>query len=275
MSKRIIDVDFTDAEAPVEIVVKETFAITELALPGVKEDLLPVGDTPLQLESIQNCPRCAKPLTYAKAINGNPSTSFLECPECGTLINQFKPTRYQAMFLRRRERYKMTAGGMGSGKSRSNIEDVIKHVLLITNARVCVTGRTYPALESTFIKEFYSIFPEKLVRSKNDQKHEVRLTNGSEIIFRSFDDPTKLKSMNLTMAVIVESSDVPQSGFDMLQTRIRNTAAMIPETDAQGKPIMEWDSNKREYQIKYRIDARHINLETNPDSGEPPHPARV
>lgn len=274
--RRIIDVDFSNSAEPVDLLeIKEAHAITELALPGVKEDLMPVKDAPLKLDSIQNCPRCAKPLTYAQAINDYPSVSFLECPECGTLINQFKPTHYQAAFLRRRERYKMTAGGMGSGKSRINIEDVIKHVLLIPNARVCVAGRTYPALESTFIKEFYSIFPKKLVRSKNDQKHEVRLTNGSEILFRSFDDPTKLKSMNLTMAVIVEASDVPLAGFEMLQTRIRNTAAMIPETDAQGKPVMQYNPKTKEYQVKYRVDARHINLETNPDSGERPHPARV
>jgi hypothetical protein len=629
--RRIIDVDFSNSAEPVDLLeIKEAHAITELALPGVQEDLMPVKDAPLRLDSIQNCPRCAKPLVYTQAINDYPSVSFLECPECGTLINQFKPTHYQAAFLRRRERYKMTAGGMGchapdelillhngrpkkardvvvgdqlmgpdgtprtvlalhhgydtqyqvtprgvsspmlfngkhlmylynkeytginkrghhnylgqyavmtieeyvkqskrfkqahywlfaegfeypeqpvtidpyllglllgdgylgkapvtlttcdeviiehvkrynkmyelkmniskksgtsavsisfasanrkrkgvvtniltqhlkdldllgklsqtkhipdiykynskdvrmkllaglidsdghqhcntiditlageqlakdikevalslgirasvktrkvkghehntyyrvtlsgaplssipvllerkkvnstpnknqyrqrvdivktsdyaeyygfevdkdnlyveannysiihnSGKSRTDIEDVIKHILLIPNARVCVAGRTYPALESTFIREFYSIFPKKLVRSKNDQKHEVRFTNGSEILFRSFDDPTKLKSMNLTMAVIVEASDVPLSGFEMFQTRIRNTAAMIPETDAQGKPVMQYNPKTKEYQIKYRVDARHINLETNPDSGEPPHPARV
>lgn len=154
-----------------------------------------------------------------------------------------------------------------SGKSRGNIEDVIKHVLLIPSARVCVAARTYPALESTFIREFYSMFPSKLVKSKNDQKHEITLTNGSEIIFRSFDDPTKLKSMNLTMAVIIEASDVPYTGFTMLQSRLRNTAAMIPYVDDQGDPVREWDPRQKTYKIKYRVDARHINLETNPDAG--------
>lgn len=154
-----------------------------------------------------------------------------------------------------------------SGKSRTNIEDVMKHLIVIPNARVCVVARTYPALEATFVKEFYAMFPAKLVRSKNDQKHEVYLTNGSQLIFRSFDDPTKLKSMNLTMAVIIEGSDCPYSGFTMLQSRIRNTAALIPEYDLNGNVVTYWDERTQQTRIKYRVDARRINIETNPDSG--------
>ena len=153
-----------------------------------------------------------------------------------------------------------------SGKSRVDIEDLTKHVLLIPGARVCVTARTYPAMESTFVKDFYAIFPNKLVKRKNDQKHELTLTNGSEIIFRSFDDPTKLKSLNLTMAIIVEASDVPHDGFTMLQTRLRNSNAMIPETHPDGTVVTYWDDRSQVYKVKYRVDARHINLETNPAS---------
>ena len=245
----------------------EVFDITKSV--SIQPEVSLAETTPeyINVSYIQHCPRCNKPLVSAKAINGSESSTFKECPECGTLINTFKPTPYQAMFLRRSERYKMTAGGYGSGKSRANIEDVIKHIMLIPGARVAVTARTYPALEATFVKEFYSIFPTKLVRRKNDQKHELQLTNGSEILFRSFDDETKLKSINLTMAVIVESSDVNFAAFTMLQSRIRNTNAMIPEVDANGQPVMQWDANQQIFKPKYRIDARHINLETNPDSG--------
>jgi phage terminase large subunit len=245
----------------------EVFSAPTTPLNKVEATIEEATPEQIRVDSLKRCPRCNKPLVAAKAINGSESLTFRECPECGTLVNTFKPTPYQAMFLRRRERYKMTAGGYGSGKSRANIEDVIKHIMLIPNARVAVTARTYPALEATFVKEFYSIFPEKLVRRKNDQKHELQLTNGSEILFRSFDDETKLKSINLTMAVIVESSDVNYAAFTMLQSRIRNTAAMIPEVDANGEPVMQWDPNQQIFKPKYRIDARHINLETNPDSG--------
>jgi phage terminase large subunit len=255
----------------------ETFPTSEdpVIPPGVEQftdsDMFDLGSfpsfRPTKLETIQNCPRCGKPLVPAKAINGGESDSFKECPNCGTLINLFKPTPFQAAFLRRRERYKMTAGGFGSGKSRATIEDVIKHILLIKNARVCVAARTYPALDSTFVKEFYSRFPEKLVKRKNDQKHEISFTNGAEIIFRSFDDETKLKSMNLTMAVVIEASDVSYAAFNMLQSRIRNSAALIPELDSKGDPVLVYDPVQKIYRPKHRVDVRHIDLETNPDSG--------
>ncbi len=266
--KSIIDLDIvfngTSEDVSLTTEVDDT-----LTLPGLEQvpDIKPVRPPLLNLETISTCPRCGKPLVAAIAIDGNESTSFKECPECGTLINTFKPTTYQAVYLRRPERYKMGAGGYGTGKSRMNIEDVIKHILLIPRARVGVTARSYPALEATFVKEFYSMFPAKLVRKKNDQKHELTLTNGSEILFRSFDDATKFKSMNLTMGLMIEASDLLLADFNMMQSRVRNTNAMIPEYDSQGNVVTYWDVGVKGYKIKYKWDARHIALETNPDGG--------
>ena len=218
------------------------------------------------LSNVTNCYRCKHVLRKALALGGSESTFWKECPNCGALYNTFRPLEHQAEFLSHNARYKMSAGGYGSGKTTVDVEDVIKHVLLIKNARVCVAARTYPALEATFLKDFYATFPDKLIVRKNEQKHEYRLSNGSEIIFRSFDDPTKLKSLNLTMAVIVEASDVPYDGFTMLQTRIRNTAALIPFKNPDGSPMTYFDKQTNVWKIKYRVDARHINLETNPSS---------
>ena len=53
----------------------------------------------LDLSTIKQCPRCLKPLVKTIAIAGNESETWLECPECGTLVNTFRPTHYQAIFL--------------------------------------------------------------------------------------------------------------------------------------------------------------------------------
>ena len=149
----------------------------------------PIKNISFARPSTPVCPRCGKPMQKALSISGESSACWLECPECHTLVNTYKPLPHQAEFLRRPETYKMTAGGYGSGKSYVDIQDVTKHVLLIPSARVCVAAKTYPSLETTFIKDFYAVFPNRLIRSKNDQKHEIYLTNGSAIFFRSFDDP--------------------------------------------------------------------------------------
>lgn len=233
-----------------------------------QDELIEVSTRPVlpPLETLIDCPRCHKPLVPALSLDGGVSAYFKECPACGTLINTFRPLPYQADFMRHPARDKMSAGGYGSGKSTCNIQYVIKHLLLIPNASVCVCARTYPAIEPTFLQEFKKTFPEKLKRSYNDNKKLYTFTNGSTLIIRSFDDPTKLKSMNLTLAVIIEASDVPESGFTMFKTRLRNTNAMIPDYDAQGRVITYPDPKTGELRIKYRVDARHILLETNPAS---------
>lgn len=253
MSRLLLDIE--------EVVIHDDEPI------DIADDYVPVDDIDLShIDRLTVCPRCRKPLTTAKAINGSESTFFLECPACGTLVNTFKPLPHQAEFMSHPAKYKMTAGGYGSGKSAIDIQYVIKHLFLIPKARVCVCGRSYPALESTFLEEFKNIFPDKLLKSKNEQKREYVLTNGSVLMLRSFDDPTKLKSMNLTLVVIVEASDVPESGFEMMKSRLRNTSALIPEYDVDGNPVMYYDRNSKTHKIKYRVDARHILMETNPAS---------
>lgn len=255
MSRRLInslDIEEVDLDEEIEIDVTSVQTPTSVDLSHI--------------DRLTICPRCRKPLVPSKAISGSESTFFMECPACGTLINTFKPLPHQAEFMSHPAKYKMTAGGFGSGKSAIDIQYVLKHLFLIPKARVCVCGRSYPAIESTFLEEFKNIFPDKLLKSKNDQKKEYVFTNGSVMLIRSFDDPSKLKSMNLTLVVIIEASDVPESGFEMMKSRLRNTAALIPEYDANGEPVTYYDPKSKTRRIKYRVDARHILLETNPAS---------
>ena len=45
--------------------------------------------------------------------------------------------------------------------------------------------------------------------------------NGSEILFRHFEEPNKLKSLNLGFVEIEEMSDIPYDTFKMLLARMR------------------------------------------------------
>lgn len=225
------------------------------------------AERPTSLAELKNCPRCNSLLSAAIAINGSESMSFKECPTCGTLINTFRPISYQAAVAARSERYIMLAGGFGSGKSRIDIEKIISHLTLIPNARVVVAARTYPAIEATFVKDFFAIMPMRLLRKKNEMKHEWIFTNGSELLLRSFDDPLKLRGINATMFVLLEASNIPEAGFELAQNRIRNTAALIPKFDKHGEPVFKYDEKARSMRPVYAHDARRILIETNPDAG--------
>lgn len=261
ITKRFGEIEFDDDDVVeiVESISTETSNIDDDVVEDPKNDFM-------DLSTMSSCPRCGKQLTPALALSGAESSCFLECKECGTLVNTFTPLTHQLEFLTHPARYKMSAGGYGSGKSAVDIQYAIKHLLLIPMSRVCVCGRSYPALETTFQEEFTNIFPKKLLRRKNEQKREWTFTNGSVLVLRSFDDPTKLKSMNLTLVIIVEASDVPESGFTMMQSRIRNSAALMPEYDLQGNVVTYYDEKSKSTKIKYAYDARHILMETNPAS---------
>lgn len=272
MPKSIIDMEFPDTSEEKDVSFELTDDVRDFTPEQEYHDVPQQFDTDPAVTLDYNnrhsyCPRCGKPLFPAINLNDYESPSWLECRECPTLINTFEATDYQAVYLSRPERYKMGAGGFGTGKSRMNIEDVQKHLCLIKNARVAVAAKTYPILDGTFKKEFYQMFPKRLLRDKNESKRELSLTNGSELLFRSFDDPIKFKSMNLTMALMVEASDVKYDNFVMLQSRIRNTAAMIPYYDENMNPVKVWNETRRQWVVQYRVDARHMSLETNPDSG--------
>ena len=224
-------------------------------------------ERPLDLSELTNCPRCQTPLRRAIAINGSESMSFNECPACGTLVNTFKPIKYQAEVAERDELYIMLAGGFGSGKSRINIEKIISHLILIANARVVVSAKTYPAIEATFVKDFFAIMPKRILRKKNEMKHEWVFTNGSELLLRSFDDPVKLRGINATMFVLLEASNIMYEGFELAQNRIRNTAALLPKFDRHGMPVYKYDEKAKSMRPVYEHDARRILIETNPDAG--------
>lgn len=237
-------------------------------LPDIVEDVpWERPERPLDLSELTNCPRCQTPLRRAIAINGSESMSFNECPACGTLVNTFKPIKYQAEVAERTELYIMLAGGFGSGKSRINIEKIISHLILIANARVVVSAKTYPAIEATFVKDFFAIMPKRLLRKKNEMKHEWVFTNGSELLLRSFDDPVKLRGINATMFVLLEASNIMYEGFELAQNRIRNTAALLPKFDRHGMPVYKYDEKAKSMRPVYEHDARRILIETNPDAG--------
>ena len=91
------------------------------------------------------------------------------------------------------------------------------------------------------------------------------LINGARIFYRPLDDPDKLRSLNLTMFVIVEASEVDGEAFQQLKTRTRNMNATAPYLDEQGNPIYEEVNGQLVPTVEY--DWRKGIIESNPDSG--------
>ncbi len=110
---------------------------------------------------------------------------------------------------------------MGSGKTRAGCHEALHVSLKYPNNFGLIGAQTYPQLRDTTRRTFFEICPDELISNWNKTENHLTLINGSEIIFRSLDNDSKLKSLNLGWFYIDEGTDVPESVFMMLQSRLR------------------------------------------------------
>jgi len=178
-----------------------------------------------------NCPTCESPMQRANTISNNPSEFWLECTRCNTLINRYKPQPHQFQFHSDPRLYRMNAGGYGSGKTLTSRQELYKHLLLTPNANVLIGAKITAQYEQTIKRDIENDLPATLIRYVNTQKSYIDLVNGSRIMFRPFDDPEKLRSLNLSMFIIVEASETNGDTYHQLRTRLRNSAAFTPDYD--------------------------------------------
>lgn len=147
-------------------------------------------------------------------------------------LSWFDPLAKQASFLDDTSAESCYAGGVGSGKTISGGLRCLLTSLAYPGTVGLVGRQSYRALEDTTKKVILDgddkppIIPPELVRdySKTDQK--VTLVNGSEILFRSFQDHAieKLLSLNLGWAYVDEATETTEKVWLTLLGRLRHPA---------------------------------------------------
>lgn len=128
---------------------------------------------------------------------------------------------HQADFVNSQSRFLLNSGGVGSGKTYSIVLKTLDLALRYEGIFILIGAQTYPLLRDTTLREFLNVIPKDLIAQYNKTEQHFWLINGSEVIFRPFDDENKLKSLNLGAAGIEEMTDVPEEVFKMLRTRLR------------------------------------------------------
>lgn len=171
------------------------------------------------------CPTCNSQVKPAITISQQPSEFWLECTRCNTLINTYKPQAHQMPVHEDDHLYVMNAGGYGTGKTLTTRQEVYKHLLLTPNANILIGANITAQYEQTIKRDIEADLPKLLVQRVNVQKSYIDLVNGARIMFRPFDDPDKLRSLNLSMFVIIEASETDGDTFHQLKTRLRSHAA--------------------------------------------------
>lgn len=117
-------------------------------------------------------------------------------------------------------------GGYGSGKTFAGSLLGILLALKFAGIRGLVGAQTYTLVRDTTLQSYFEHLDNMNLIEDVDYKwvsaeQKLSFRNGSEILFRHFEEPNKLKSLNLGFVEIEEMSDIPYDTFKMLLARMR------------------------------------------------------
>lgn len=143
---------------------------------------------------------------------------------------EYKLLKAQKEFLEIPHNYSLDVavyqGGYGSGKTFSGSLLGILLALKYPGIRGLVGAQTYTLVRDTTLQSYFEHLENINFREGTDYEWSSSLQklifkNGSEILFKHFDEPNKLKSLNLGFVEIEEMSDIPYDTFKVLLSRMR------------------------------------------------------
>ena len=119
-------------------------------------------------------------------------------------------------------------GGYGSGKTFVGGLMGICLCMKYPGIVGLVGALTFPLVRDTTLRQYLEHlesmnFVENVHFEYKKAEEKLIFKNGSEIMFRHLQEPAKLKSLNLGFVELEEMSDIPESTFKMLLSRLRQT----------------------------------------------------
>ncbi len=143
-------------------------------------------------------------------------------------------TEPQMEFWRSDKRFRAFVGGVGSGKTRAGCVELLRQP---AGGRITVAAPTYRMLEDATIQTFKEVCgsffrPDDFKKSEN----KCLMSNGTEILFRSCDDPDKLRGPNLSAFWLDEAAMMTEMVWDLMIGRLRLEPGLgIVTTTPRGK----------------------------------------
>ena len=143
------------------------------------------------------------------------------------LKNDYEPSEKGALFHSSSARFKILRGGLGSGKTRMAVEEVKILMAEHDGLEGFVMRKTMPSLRDSTLNEFLKFMPDELGRY-NGRFEQFECVNGSKLMFRGLDQPSKIKSTNVGLIVLDEAEEFTREDFLALKGRLRQTRVGKP-----------------------------------------------
>lgn len=112
-------------------------------------------------------------------------------------------------------------GGLGSGKTWSGSMKTILYALAYPGSLILVCAPTYRQMRDSTMREFFKILPNELQESFNKSEFELKLKNGSEILFRSLENYEHIRGVEVAFIWIDEANLVSHKAWRVVLGRLR------------------------------------------------------
>lgn len=112
-------------------------------------------------------------------------------------------------------------GGLGSGKTWSGATKTILYALGNPGSLILVCAPTYRQLRDSTLREFFKVLPEELVENWNKSEYEMKLKNGTEILFRSLDNYDSIRGVEAAFIWIDEANLISYKAWRVVIGRLR------------------------------------------------------
>ena len=123
----------------------------------------------------------------------------------------------QRQFIQNTSRTTAFIGGVGSGKTRASI---LKTLTQPPNTTGMLIAPTFTMLKDSVLRTFIDI-AKPIITRFNQSDLNARLINGTEILFRSADNPDRLRGPNLNWAGLDEAALMNRETLDIMLGRLR------------------------------------------------------
>ncbi len=146
--------------------------------------------------------------------------------------------RVQDAFVRGDAKFSFYVGGVGAGKTFAGAVRAIRFALEHPRSLGYVGAPTYAMLRDVTERAFLELLPSELWKSHNKTHHHLVLTNESEVLFRSLDQPDRSRGLNLAWFWLDEAAQCGYYSWQVLKGRLRqrSVAAEVYAGWATGTP---------------------------------------
>jgi hypothetical protein len=127
----------------------------------------------------------------------------------------------QADFVSCRERFSLYIGGIGSGKTWAGAVRAIATAWEQPGALGLIGAPTNTMLRDTTERTFFELLPRPLIAAYHKSEQHLRLRNGSEILFRSLDEPDRVRGLSLAWFWLDEAPLCGYYAWQVLKGRLR------------------------------------------------------